>query len=239
MISELNTQNGVPLYKQLIDVIRNAISCGEYAQDAKIPTEVELSQMYNVSRITVRNAIEELVEDGLLIKRRGKGTFVAPNPLQRDMKMFMGFTQSCEVMKRSSSSKVLELSLQPISKKQADFMQKAETENILRLRRLRCMDEQPVMIETSFLPTDYNFLLQERLEGSLYEALHKNGIYPAHGRRIVSICYATKEESELLKVPQDSALLLMNDYVSDQNYHPIHVAKQVIRSELYKLVIDT
>lgn len=75
--------NIIPLYQQLADIIRNSITSGELKYGDKIPTEVELSEKYNVSRITVRAAINELVESGFLIKKQGKGTFVSKPKVQR------------------------------------------------------------------------------------------------------------------------------------------------------------
>ena len=77
MSQDMSTHSGIPLYKQLISIIKNDIHNGVYKAGDKIPSETELCQRYQVSRITVRSAINELVEEELLFKTQGKGTFVA------------------------------------------------------------------------------------------------------------------------------------------------------------------
>ncbi|MEE1274075.1 MAG: GntR family transcriptional regulator [Olegusella sp.] len=74
--TRLDEESLTPLYQQVMEKIKRGIESGAYATGEKIPSEAELSEMYSVSRITVRRAVEELVEQGLLTKRQGKGTYV-------------------------------------------------------------------------------------------------------------------------------------------------------------------
>ena len=94
-MGKLNKESSVPLYQQLMEVIQNQILNGELKENDRIPTEIELSREYDVSRITVRKAVELLVEEEILIKRQGIGTFVSQKKLCRNINGFMGFTQSC------------------------------------------------------------------------------------------------------------------------------------------------
>ncbi|HFZ0531578.1 TPA: GntR family transcriptional regulator, partial [Klebsiella pneumoniae] len=79
----LQQNTSVPLYRQLKDKILSDISSGKLAEGEKIPTEIELSELYNISRITVRNAVKELVAEGYLVKKQGKGTFVCLPKIER------------------------------------------------------------------------------------------------------------------------------------------------------------
>lgn len=94
-MGKLNKESSVALYQQLIDEIKNQITSGKLAVGDRLMTEFELSQEYNVSRITVRKAIEVLVEENILIKKQGIGTFVAEKRLTRNLEIFMGFTSNC------------------------------------------------------------------------------------------------------------------------------------------------
>lgn len=85
----------MPLYKQLFEVIEQQISDGELKEGQQLMTEAELSAEYGVSRITVRKALELLVEDGILVKRQGVGAFVAERKMHRRVEGIMGFTQNC------------------------------------------------------------------------------------------------------------------------------------------------
>ena len=112
-MGKLNKNSSVPLYQQLIDEIKSQITQGDLKEGDKIPTEVELSEIYNVSRITIRKAIELLVEDEILIKRQGIGTFVAAKKLNRNMNGFMGFSQSCLAEGRRPGTQLMKADLFP------------------------------------------------------------------------------------------------------------------------------
>lgn len=90
----INKYSNVPLYSQLKNLIIEKIESGEYKEDSKIPSEQELCEQYNISRPTVRQAINELTNNGYLYKEKGKGTFVAKSKTKIDIKNFTGFTDS-------------------------------------------------------------------------------------------------------------------------------------------------
>ena len=94
-MKKLKKDSSVALYQQLINEIKESIQAGELKPGDRLMTEGEFSKEYDVSRITVRKAIEVLVEEGILIKKQGIGTFVADKKLIRDASIFMGFTESC------------------------------------------------------------------------------------------------------------------------------------------------
>ena len=94
----LNQDNIVPLYEQLMNILEHDIRTGKYSPGDRIMTESELSKKYGISLITVRKAIGLLTEKGLLIKKQGKGTFVAKPKYSRNIRRLSGFTQMCEQM---------------------------------------------------------------------------------------------------------------------------------------------
>ena len=106
-MSKLNKESSVALYQQLIDEIKDQIASGKLTTGDRLMTEFELSQEYNVSRITVRKAIEVLVEENILIKKQGIGTFVAEKKLTRNVGVFMGFTSNCIQDGKTPSTKLL------------------------------------------------------------------------------------------------------------------------------------
>lgn len=238
MIDRLNPESAVPLYRQLVTALRESVMAGEFPKNSKIPTEMELSGKYGISRITVRSAIDELVDEGILIRRQGKGTYVAPDRLERDMRKFMGFTEACEEGGKQASSKVLSLEIKPATEKQVKMLQLPEDVKVIYLTRARYLDDLPVIMEINIFSMDYSFLLQEKLEGSLYGLLRGRGINPSHGRRTISVCYASKQEADILDTEELAPLLLVEDMVCDDRNRPLHICKQVIRSDRYQMVFD-
>lgn len=235
MIPTLAPDSWVPLYRQLIDALRSSIAVGEFSIDQRILTEAQLSQRYGISRITVREAIDALVEEDLLIRRQGKGTYVARPHIGRDMAEFRGFTNACEAGGQVAGTQVLSIGQQSAGEDEASFLGIRPGKPVVALRRLRFADGVPIMIEQNIFARHYSFLLQEDLSGSLYRVLQKYYITPSDTVKAIGISYASREEAALLQVEPGIALLCIDDYVRDSHQNPLHCARQIIRSDRYKL----
>ena len=227
-MNKLNKESSVALYQQLINEIKESIQSGELKAGDRLMTEGEFSKAYDVSRITVRKAIEVLVEEGI-------GTFVAEKKLTRDASIFMGFTESCLIDNKVPSSKLISADLTGASGVDQRDLNLEEGEMVIRVRRLRYCDGAPTILEENHFPQKYAFLLGANLENSLYEILEEHNVIVAAGKRRISICFATKEESELLQVNEKDALLLMKDICVDSQGDVIHTCKSVINPQLYDL----
>lgn len=232
----LDLNSSAPLYKQLADIIREDILRGHLKADQQIPTEFELNEQYQVSRSTVRKAIESLVEDGLLVKIHGKGTFVAPPQIKHRRSSFYSSTKSMEMLGKSVTSRVLDAGLAIPDKSAIHFFNcEKSDEKVICVRRLRFLDNSPLCLETLNFPMKYLTILEEDFSRSLYEILEeKYRLFPTDGERNIEICYATEEEARLLSVPRQTALMLIKDYAQDQNGIPLYISKQVHAGEMIK-----
>ncbi len=238
-MGELNKGSSVALYQQLVDEIKSAIASGKLSEGDRIMTEAELSKTYDISRITVRKAIEILVEEGILIKKQGIGTFVAGKKLTRNMGVFMGFSQNCEANGQKPGTKLLSAALVgPVGSDEKN-LGLGENEKVIVIRRLRLIDDLPVILEENHFSQKYAFLLGENLERSLYETLSEHGIQAYGGKRRVTVCYATAAEAETLGVKKGSALLLMKDICVSPDGEVIHTCKSLICPDRYELTINT
>ena len=227
-----------PLYHQLAEIIRNDIYQGRFKKDEQIPSEFRLSEMYNISRSTVRKAISLLVEEKLLVKIHGKGTFVTNSNIDQKNKVFMSFTSNAELLGKKLITKTQNIYYKEASKEEIEFFNLTEQEDILVIERLRIVDGIPIGIETVFFTKKYNYLCNENLNGSLYKVLmEKYNVIPFTGSKTIEICYATKEEANILDVPRGSALMLIKDKVNDSNNKPLHISKQVLRGDKFKYAI--
>lgn len=233
----LNKESSIPLYQQLANIIKQQINKGILKENDKILTAPELSEKYDVSRITVKKAVDLLAEEGILVKQQGKGTFVATRKLLRTSGSFMGFTQLCEVQGYKASSEVLKVDfiIAPIS--DVEKLNLQEEERIIRIIRVRKVDGVPVIIEESHFPTRYSFLLSEDLTGSINKHLNKHGVNINQGIKTINICYASEEEAKILDVQPKQALILQNDFNKDENNIPVHTCKQIINADRYEMVI--
>lgn len=235
----LDSASSIPLYRQLASLLRDGIENGEYTHDSQIPTESSLSQKYGISRITVRKALEELTDEGYLVRKQGKGTFVSIDRSIQNNYPFMPFDESVKLAHKIPSTKLLSYSLEIPSRRIANFLSLDANENSIVIKRLRYADNVPIILETDYYLNSFDFLASESLTSSNSEILRSRNILPVHGTNSISICYASEEESLLLNVEVDSPLLYVYSEIRDQNQRPIQVSKQIIRSELYKLILTS
>lgn len=230
----------VAMYQQIADELKKQVLTGKLKVGDRIMTESEISQAYDVSRITVRKAIEILVEDGILVKKQGKGTFVAQKRLTRNGTAFMGFSENCERDGKTPGTKLLSASLEEATASDERNLDLQEGERVIVIRRVRYMDGVPVILEENHFPQKkYAFLLGENLERSLYVILKEHGILTYGGKRRVSVCRANGEEAKYLDVEEGEALILMKDVCVDPDGFVIHSCKSLICPDRYELVINT
>lgn len=227
----------MPLYQQLANEIKAQIASGELRQNEQLMTEMELSRTFGVSRITVRKALELLVEEDILSKRQGVGAFVTGKKLVRSMNVIMGFTQTCEANGQKATSRLLFAGLDEAHPTDIKLFGIPEDEAVLSLRRLRFCDNVPVMVEEVRLQRSFAYLLGEELTGSLHKLLADHGVKLVKGVKTINIGYATKEESSLLGVGENTALLLQRDVSYGEDGQLIYRSKSVINAERYTCTI--
>ena len=165
---KLTAQSLVPLYQQVMDEIKKNIETGEYPANGRIPSEAELSEMYGVSRVTVRRSIEELANEGYLTKRQGKGTFVNPPKISRKILLksnVQSFTDTCRESGRTAGAHVLGREVTEARRDERAFFGMGEGAELVHVRRVRTADGVPVMLENNFFPREgFEFLLSAQLE---------------------------------------------------------------------------
>ncbi|MFT4076990.1 MAG: GntR family transcriptional regulator [Asticcacaulis sp.] len=191
-----------PLYIQLERILREAILDGSLTQSEPLPTERELAERYNISRITVRKALTDLQREGLLTRRRGAGTFVAP----REERRFSGLPSfSADVLAggRTTHSAWVEREIDGVSADESMQLGLAPGAQVHRLKRLRYTDDTPVAIELSVVP-HYCTLGELDADESLYAALQAGGTPVVRALQRLRAVALTPEEAELLKVEAGS-----------------------------------
>ncbi|WP_051671578.1 GntR family transcriptional regulator [Oribacterium sp. P6A1] len=233
----MEKKSATPLYQQLVESIKNQISTGQLKEDDKLMTEQEFSEAYNVSRITVRKAMELLSDEGFVVKKQGIGTFVASKKLNRVMEGVMSFTESCEMNGCKASAELLSLEWKKASISIAKHLNINEGDKVLCIRRIRGCDEWKVMLEENYFPEKYGYILSENLNGSIYKILKSHGTIPVHYIKTVSICFPSEQEQEALELPDKQPLLLHRETVMDAERNVIHYTKLIINPEHYTLTI--
>ncbi|MEG0048525.1 MAG: GntR family transcriptional regulator [Clostridia bacterium] len=229
----LEKKSQSPLYQQLMTRLKNDIIAGAYPAGGRIPSEQLLCQTYGVSRVTVRKAMLDLVQEGLLVRRQGKGTFVASERIQRNLSQITSFSGACIERGHRASAKLILCQLETATADDVEQLQVSPDSRVLELCRLRLSDDEPIMLETNRFPERYAFLRDENVEGSLYEQLRRHGIIPSSAVHDISLGHATPFVSKHLGTAQGDALLLLNELVLDQHGEPLHVSRQWIRGDKF------
>jgi GntR family transcriptional regulator len=228
---EKKSQN--PLYQQLMRRLQNDIAAGVYPAGGRIPSEQLLCDTYRVSRVTVRKAMLDLVQEGLLVRKQGKGTFVADARLMRDLGHITSFSDACARMGRTAASKVVELKREEARPEDVERLQVPEGAQVIELCRLRLCDDEPVMLEYNRFSAELAFLVKESLAGSLYELLRAHGHIPSRATHDISLGHATPAVSRLLGTQTGEALMILDETVFDQQSRPLHLSRQWIRGDKF------
>lgn len=228
----LITESYSPLYKQLIQKIRNDIANGVYPVHSRIPSEQELCETYQVSRVTVRKALAELTQEGLLNRHQGKGTFVGVPRICKDLKDVNSFHNACRLMGCEPGTRVLHAQMVHTEEEdRRDLLE--EGDQVVEIVRLRMADDMPVMLETNRFPAAYAYLLDEDLSGSLYGVLEEHGVETSQAIHEISMSYATPAQAKQLDVAPGGALLQLREVIYDQHHQPLHTSRQFIRGDRF------
>lgn len=239
---QLKESSALPLYGQVKNMILTEIQTGKRKAGEQIQTELELAETYGVSRVTVRRALEELVNEGYLIKRQGKGTFVNRPKLQRKIDYVTSFSMACKYNNMVPSSRVVkEKVLKPGEDPEVEaFLELTAQDKVLYIQRVRMADGEPVMLENNYYSWNrFYSLLEEDLTESLYGLLiYKYHVLPfGDAENTLEIVRANEEQAALLEVAMGEPLFFMNGGISEPDKTPIHFGRQYIVGSRYKFTI--
>lgn len=222
-----------PLYQQIKEDIKSEIQKGRYQPNDQIPPEPELSREYSVSRITVRRAIEELCNEGYLIKRQGRGTFVSSSRIQRKMSngnKMESFSKTCQNYHMQPGARLLTCQIVPARQDEQEFFGMKKDDLLVYVERVRTADGLPIFLENQFFPyPEFRKLLDEELnDTSLFQVVEKiSGRRPVESKRsTVEVTRASAEQAQKLGVSLGEPLLHLNGYFLDQDGRPLCIGRQ-------------
>ncbi|GLI04781.1 GntR family transcriptional regulator [Paenibacillus tyrfis] len=238
-MSRLEQDNVVPMYIQLKQIIKDELASGKLKPGQKLPTEFELCEMYSISRRTVRSAINELIEEGLLTRKQGKGTFISSNKIERELGPILGFSEICKMNGLAASSEVIEQKRIEASSSLATAMGVPVHSEIVSIKRVMMADNVPVMMDFTYLPPQYMSLLDEDLTNkSLYATLRDQfHVVLNRTRRSIQIVFADAFQSKHLKVKKGYPLLMIQGPVYSPDMKVIHYGDQYIVGDKIKFYI--
>ncbi len=237
----VDKSSAVPYYVQVKDGVKGLIASGELKPGDMLTTEFTLSEQLNISRLVVHRAYRELVTEGLLIRKRAKGTFVSP-PSHRSYTVVGPLFSVTENMARDGlkpSNKILKQEIVTASEELRRELKVPEGARVIHLCNLRMVDQLPFSIEDMYFSADRFPKLadMDMNNRSVYATLEK--LYDAHPQEaldIVSAGSATREEARLLGINKSAPVMRLNRMSTDRQGLPVEYSKIVFHAERYQFV---
>lgn len=225
-----------PLYIQLANNLRQLIFDGEMATGDALPSERSLTEITGASRVTVRKAIDQLIDEGLLLRRQGAGTYVAPS-IEQSGEELTGFTADAKNRGESPASIWLVRTMATPTEDEARILQIKKGQQVVRLGRVRLSDGEPLAIEHAVVPA--HFLIDpENVGESLYQALEAKGNLPVKGSQKLRASLATPTEAGLLSIQEGDGVLRIerNTFLADGT--PVEYTRSAYRGDKYVFVTE-
>jgi GntR family transcriptional regulator len=238
-VNPLNRNSKVPLYHQLYQALRGGVLSSGPKPGDLLPSESELAEQFEVSSVTVRQALDLLHEDGLIYRQRGRGTFVAYPRLDQSLMRIVSFTQDMPARGLAPSSRVLGSGLVSASREIAESMLIEPGDELARLERLRLADGEPMGIEESHLVHRLCPGILQRHDYAVYslrEALERDyGIRPARARQTIRAVSAPARLARPLSIRPNAVLLAFERVTYSQDSVPIEFLRIYYRGDRYAL----
>ncbi|MBE0408890.1 MAG: GntR family transcriptional regulator [Anaerolineales bacterium] len=238
-INRFNT--AIPIYVQIAETLLNRIESGELVPGDRLPPERELSEMLSVNRMTVRRALNMLAGQGLLIRRRGDGTYVAGPKIELNAGRLFPFTKGMQRKGYMPGARVITFEKKMAGTSVASFLSLPVSAPVYYVHRLRLINQEPVMLEEFTIPTqrfqDFeNFDLTSR---SLFEILETEyQVTVSQARQSLEPVLATEYEAQLLEIEKGAPLMLERRVSLDQDGYPIEYSKELYRGDRFRFVTE-
>lgn len=226
-------KSGKPRHEQISEWLRERIQEGQYTPDMQIPSESQLTDQFNVSRITVRRALQTLEHEGLIYRRQGLGSFVANKRVRQGLVRLTDFVEDMHQAGLAASSQVMHFEQEKTTLDIATALGVPEGQFVFRLDRLRLADGEPVAFDMTWLPVFYAGLLDghDLTEDTIYRILEKHyGIAVERGRYRIHAVNATSNLAHMLAVSRNHALLLI-ERTSYNDTRRIYYQRRYYRSD--------
>lgn len=238
---QISHQSKSPLYQQIYQLLRNKILGGYWHPDDALPSEFILMEQYQVSRATVRQALDELSSDGLIYRKQGRGTFVSPPTVEQGLVRIVSFTEDMQQRGFTPGTRLVSAGLIPATEVLAQELQINVGDSLARIERLRLADSEPMSVEVSFLVHQYcpGILAQDYTAFSLRRVLEENyRIHITSAQQTIQAISATEEMADLLAIETGDALLFIERISFSEFNVPVEYLRLYHRGDRYTLHAD-
>ena len=236
IVSNLDPQGTQPLYQQLQRAIRDAIEKRVLAPEDALPAERQIAADLAISRITVRKALDGLVEEGLLVRRQGSGNFVAAR-IEKNFAKLTSFSEDMRARGRTPRSEWLRRAEGAVTPEEALTLRLSPGAPVYRLHRLRFADSAPMCLEYATVAA-FALPSLEAVGDSLYEALEKAGNRPVRALQRLRALQLNAEQAELLHAQEGDAGLLVERVGFLRDGRAFELTLSYFRGDTYDFVAE-
>lgn len=230
---------GSPIYIKIHNSIKEEIEAGKWKIGDRIPAERELAETFGVSRMTLRQAVQTLVDEGILERRVGAGTFVARKKVQEKMTGITSFTEIMEKQGKTPSSRTISYQVTTPSLSEREHLKLKDDEMILRMERIRCADDVPICFEVATLP--YNLVKnyqRSQITRSLYQTLAEHGLHIGYAQQIISASSASEKIADYLNIKRGAPILKLRQITELNNGVPFEYVRTEYAGERFEFYLE-
>lgn len=234
----IDKSSPVPIYHQIEEQLKTNIEEGILMPDSALPSEREYAETFQVSRMTVRQALNNLVNDGFLYRQKGRGTFVSKQKVEQKLLGLTSFTEDMVERGLSPSSKLITFEVFPVSDHIAKQLQIPPTTPVYEIQRVRLADGIPMAIETTYLPANLiKGLTEEIINHSLYNYVENTlSLKIERATQQLEASIARESETNLLQIDKGAPILLISRTSFLKDGTPFEFVKSAYRADRYKFV---
>ncbi|GGB55223.1 UTRA domain-containing protein [Virgibacillus dakarensis] len=238
----IDKNSPLPIYYQIEEEIKRLINTKQLTPGELLPSEREYAEKYNISRMTVRQAINNLAAEGLLYRLKGKGTFVAEKKFEQNLQGLTSFSEDMRARGLTPANQLIGFQLIKADEKIANLLYINMDDLVYEIKRIRLANNTPIALETIYTPQKLVGKLQEKdFTSSFYQFIEeKLRLTIGHSDQIIESVIANDVEIEYLHMKQGDPILLMQriTYLNDDNETPLEYVKSAYRADKYKFKLQ-
>lgn len=227
-----------PRYIEIHNQILSRIEAGEWRSQERLPAERDLALEFNVSRMTLRQAVQTLVDEGILERKVGSGTYVAEQKVSERALGVTSFTELMAATGRTPHTVTVSYKTTTPSASEIEHLQLDSTDKVLIMERLRLGDDEPILLERTTLPVQLiESFTRGALTESLYATLASAGVYPGHAEQTITATLANERLSELLQIKRGDPILSVRQVSYDQHDTPFEYVRSYYVGERFEFTV--
>ncbi|KAA9029976.1 GntR family transcriptional regulator [Niallia endozanthoxylica] len=229
----------IPIYYQLAELIQEEIESGNLQPGDALPSEREFAEKYQISRMTVRQALNLLENNGKLYRIQGKGTFVSEQKIEKHLLGLTSFTEDMTARGLKPSSRLLQFEIIPATLHIANQLYIKEYDPVYEIKRIRLADDVPMALETNYISANLlKGLTEQIINQSLYAYMEAQSIIIESASQTIESSLAEEMEANFLKVKVGAPVMLIQRNTFLQNGTPVELVKSIYRADRYKFTIQ-